>query len=304
MDRFAAILLAGPTASGKSRLALELAAGHGGLVVNADSMQVYAELRVLTARPSPADEAAAPHRLYGHVPAATRYSVGRWLADVAVVLDEARRRRRPAIVVGGTGLYFKALTEGLTAVPAIPTEVRAAIRAESDRVAAPDLHARLAAVDSEDAAAIRASDRSRILRALEVITATGRSLAEWRRVAAAPPLVDPASVRRIVLAPDRAALHSRIAERAERMLEAGALEEVRALAALGLDAELPAMKAIGVRELLALEAGALSRAEALAAIATETRRYAKRQMTWFRNQMGDWPRAADASALDLVALRS
>ncbi len=220
------------------------------------------------------------------------------------MLDEARREKRPAIVVGGTGLYFKALTEGLAAVPAIPAAARAAIQAQSDGVATPDLHARLAAIDPEDATAIRANDRSRILRALEVVTATGRSLAEWRRVAAAPPLVDPAGAERIVLAPDRAELHARIAERAERMLEAGALAEVAALAALGLDPELPAMKAIGVRELMALERDTLSRAEALAAIATETRRYAKRQMTWLRNQMGDWPRIADASALDLAVRRT
>ena len=209
-----------------------------------------------------------------------------------------------AIVVGGTGLYFKALTEGLAAVPAIPAEVRAAVLAESAGVATPDLHARLAAIDPEDAAALRVNDRARILRALEVVTATGRSLADWRRVAAAPPLVDPSTARRIVLAPDRAELHRRIAARAERMLEEGALAEVEALAALRLDPDLPAMKAIGVRELMALEAGALSREAALATIATETRRYAKRQMTWFRNQMADWPQVADASALDLAAERS
>ena len=304
MGRSAAILLAGPTASGKSRLALELAARHGGVIVNADSMQVYGELRVLTARPSPADEAAAPHRLYGHVPAATRYSVGRWLSDVAAVLDEARLDGRVAIVVGGTGLYFKALTEGLAAVPAIPAEARAALHAESAGVATPDLHARLAAIDPEDAAAIRVNDRARVLRALEVITATGRSLADWRRGAAAPPLVDPSTAKRIVLAPDRAELHRRIAKRAERMLEEGALAEVAALAALRLDPDLPAMKALGVRALMALESGALSRDAALTAIATETRRYAKRQMTWFRHQMADWPQAADASALDLAARRS
>ncbi len=298
-----AILLAGPTASGKSRLALKLAARHGGLVVNADSMQVYGELRVLTARPSPADEAAAPHRLYGHVPAATRYSVGRWLGDVAVVLEEARREGRRPIVVGGTGLYFKALTEGLAAVPAIPPAVRAAIRAESEGLETPELHARLATVDPEDAAAIRTGDRSRILRALEVVTATGRSLAAWQRVAAAPPLVDPARATRIVLDPDRAELHRRIGERVARMLEEGALDEVAALAALGLDPDLPAMKAIGVRALMALEAGTLSRDAALATIAAETRRYAKRQMTWFRNQMSDWPRPSNSSALDLLATR-
>ncbi len=304
MGSSAIILIAGPTASGKSRLALELAVRHGGIVVNADSMQVYRDLRILTARPPPADEAAAPHRLYGHVRAATRYSVGRWLGDVAAVLGEAQRDGSVAIVVGGTGLYFKALTEGLAVVPAIPGDVRAAIQAQSTGLPTPELHARLAALDPEDAAAIRVGDRSRILRALEVVTATGRSLAEWHRVAAAPPLVDPARARRMVLAPDRARLARRIEERARRMLEEGAMAEVAALAALGLDPELPAMKAIGVRELMAHAAGALSRDEALVQIATETRRYAKRQMTWFRNQMADWPRAANASALDLVTGRT
>ena len=300
----APILLTGPTASGKSRLALKLAVRTGGLVVNADSMQVYGELRVLTARPSPADEAAAPHRLYGHVPAATRYSVGRWLGDVAAVLDAARRDGRVAIVVGGTGLYFKALTEGLAAVPAIPAEARAAVLAESAGVATPDLHARLAAIDPEDAATIRVNDRARVLRALEVHAATGRSLAEWRRGVAAPPLVDPSTAERVVLAPERVTLHARIAARVDRMLEAGALEEVAALASLGLDPDLPATKAIGVRELMALQAGTLSRDQALATIATETRRYAKRQMTWFRHQMADWIQVTDASALDLAARRS
>jgi tRNA dimethylallyltransferase len=292
MGTLKTILIAGPTASGKSHLALELAARGGGVIVNADSMQVYSALRILTARPSPADEAVAGHRLYGHVPAGTRYSVGRWLGDVAVVLDEARREARQAIVVGGTGLYFKALTEGLAGVPAIPAELRAAIGAETEGVETPALHERLASVDAEDAAALRVSDRARILRAFEVFTATGRSLAEWRRDAAASPLVDAAMAERMVLDPDRAALHARIAARAGRMLEEGALAEVEALIALGLDPDLPAMKAIGVRELMAFQAGALSRDQALAAITTETRRYAKRQMTWFRNQMAKWPRLA------------
>jgi tRNA dimethylallyltransferase len=288
----ATILLAGPTGSGKSRLALELSAKHGGIVVNADSMQVYGELRILTARPTPEDEAVAPHHLYGHVPARERYSVGRWLGDVATILEAARREDRAVIIVGGTGLYFKALTEGLAAVPSIPTDLREGIREETENLATPELHARLAAVDPEDAATTRSSDRARILRALGVFTATGRSLAEWQRAAPAPPLIDPATVERIVLAPDRAELIRRISERAEHMIERGALAEVEALAALGLDGELPAMKAIGVRELLAHRAGTLSLYETLAAINAETRRYAKRQVTWFRNQMADWPRMA------------
>jgi len=300
-----AILLAGPTASGKSRLAVALARRHGGVVVNADSMQVYAELRVLTARPSVADEQAVPHRLYGHVPAATRYSVGRWLGDVAPVIAETRRAGRLAILVGGTGLYFKALSEGLAAVPAIPAGVRAAIRVEAEGVAASALHARLAAIDPEDAAAVRPTDRARILRAMDVFTATGRSLAAWQRASAAAPMIEPASAVRIVLAPPQALLHQRIAERAERMVHDGGLAEVEALLALGLDQDLPAMKAIGVGALADHLRGSLSLDEAVAAVKTETRRYAKRQMTWFRNQMADWRTAESATAaLDLVGARA
>ena len=282
------ILLAGPTASGKSQRALDLAREHDGVIVNADSMQVYRELRVLSARPSPEDEAAMPHFLYGHVAAATRYSVGAWLADVAPVLAEAKRAGRTAIVVGGTGLYFKALTEGLVAMPPIPAAVRDQIKAEAAGVDTDALHARLELIDPEDAATVRSSDRSRIVRALEVFTATGASIAAWQRTGEARPLVDVATVTRLVLTPDRAALHRRISERAEMMVRRGALEEARALGAQNLDPALPAMKAIGVRELLDHLADKMSLAETAAAIATETRRYAKRQMTWFRNQMGDW----------------
>ena len=222
--------------------------------------------------------------------AATRYSVGAWLADVAPVLDEARRAGRPAIVVGGTGLYFKALTEGLAAMPAVPAEIREEIAREARGAEPAALHARLAARDPESAAAIRPSDRARIVRALEVFAATGTPIAVWQRTGAAAPLVDAATARRLVLSPERAELHRRIAARAEAMVAGGALDEVRALAALDLDPALPAMKAIGVRELLAHLAGDSSLDEAVAAIATETRRYARRQLTWFRNQMGDWER--------------
>jgi tRNA dimethylallyltransferase len=296
------ILIAGPTASGKSRLALELAAARNGVIVNADSMQVYAELRMLSARPTAEDEARAPHTLYGHISVATRYSVGAWLDDVAIALADARAGGRPAVVVGGTGLYFKALTEGLAVIPAVPAAIRATVLGEAEAAESGALHARLAAVDPEDAIAIRPSDRSRIIRALEVFTATGKSLAAWKRMAASRPLVDIAEVQRIVLMPDRAELHRRIAERAEHMVHAGALYEVRALAALDLNPDLPAMKAIGVRELLDHLAGKTSLEEATAAIKTETRRYAKRQMTWFRNQMGDWPTVETAAALDLSGL--
>ncbi len=291
-----AILIAGPTASGKSRLAMELAARHGGAVVNADSMQVYRELGNLTARPSAEDEAAVPHRLYGTVAAATRYSVGAWLGDVGRVLGELRAVGQLPIVVGGTGLYFRALTEGLSAVPPVPAEVRERVRDETAGLSAPELHVRLAASAPDDARQVRPSDRVRILRALEVFEATGRSLARWQEAEPLKPLIDPARTQRIVLSVDRAVLHERIAARAEAMVHGGALAEAEALGALGLDPELPAMKAIGVRELLDHLAGNTSLDEALAAMKTETRRYAKRQETWFRNQMGDWERV-DAGAV-------
>jgi tRNA dimethylallyltransferase len=267
-----------------------MALAHGGIVINADSMQVYRELSVLSARPSPEDERTVPHRLYGHVGAATRYSVGAWLADVAPLLAEARRMRRPAIVVGGTGLYFKALTEGLASVPPIPPAVRQAIGAEAAGVETEALHALLAQRDPEDAAEVRPSDRSRIVRALEVFAATGRSLASWKAMAGAPPLVSPGAAERLVVMPETAELHRRISARAEAMVAAGGIEEAGRLGALGLDPAMPAMKAIGVREFLAHLSGRLSLEEALTAIKTETRRYAKRQMTWIRNQMGDWGR--------------
>jgi tRNA dimethylallyltransferase len=294
------VLLAGPTASGKSRLALAHAAAAGAWVVNADSMQVYRDLRVLTARPSLEDEQSAPHRLYGHVDGAIRYSVGAWLGDFSDVLTAARNERRPLIVVGGTGLYFKALTEGLAEMPSIPADLRARALAETAGLTAPEAHERLRAIDPEDAAAIRPSDRSRIVRALEVMRATGRPLAEWQRAARQQPLLGPASARRIVLLPDRADLASRIAGRAEAMLAGSAVPEVAALLARNLPPELPVMKAIGVRQIADHLAGRLSLEAAAAAISLETRQYAKRQMTWLRNQMGDWERLG--STLDLPRL--
>lgn len=294
MPRPDAILIAGPTASGKSRAALDLARTHGGTVVNADSMQVYRELRVLSARPSVDDEAETPHRLYGHVPAERRYSVGHWLADVAAVLAEIQREGRVPIFVGGTGLYFKALTEGLATIPPIPDDLRARLHAEAEGHATDALHGRLSARDPETAGKVRPSDRVRILRALEVIEATGRSLADWRRGTASRPLVDASAAMRIVIDPPRPWLHQRIADRAEHMIGAGAIAEAEALGRLGLSPEMPAMKAIGVRQFLDERAGKLTLAEAIASLKTETRRYAKRQVTWFRHQMADWPRQVPA----------
>ena len=289
------VLIAGPTASGKSAAALRLAEeaarrGRAAWMVNADAMQVYGGLRVLTARPSDADEKRVPHRLYGHVPPATRYSVGAWLTDVALVLKEAEAAGAMAIAVGGTGLYFKALTEGLAALPEIPLDVRArwAGRLQSEGVAA--LHAVLAAADASSAAAIRPSDPQRVLRALEVFEVTGSTLDERQGTPPLPPLVSPAETAAFVIEVDRAMLHRRIEERFDRMVGAGALDEVRALVARGLASELPAMKAIGVREFAAVLRGEIPLEAAIARAKLETRRYAKRQSTWFRHQMRDWRR--------------
>lgn len=281
------VLIAGPTASGKSAMALLLAERHDGVVINADSMQVYRELRVLTARPTEAEEARAPHRLYGHVGAASRHSVGKWLEDVAAVLDEARAAGRLPIFVGGTGLYFKALTEGIAPVPEIPEAVRAEWRERGAREHPAALHRLLAERDAEGAAAVGVTDRARIVRALEVVEGTGRPLREWQRQSS-PPLIEAAEARRIVLAPDRAVLGERIDLRLARMVEEGAVAEAAALARLGLPPDLPSMKAIGVGEFADHAAGRISLDMALRKVRTETRRYAKRQMTWFRNQMTDW----------------
>ena len=289
MTRHDAVLIAGPTASGKSALALELAERVGGIVVNADALQVYRDLRVLTARPGLEDERRAPHRLYGHVGAEESYSVGRWLGEAAAVLDEARRERRLAIVVGGTGLYFKALTEGLAAVPPIPAEVRARWRERGAREEPEALHRLLVERDPAGAAAIRPSDRARIVRALEVLDATGVPLREWHKKGTAPPVVGP-EAGRFVIDIDRTGLAERIGARLDAMVREGVLEEIAALARMQLDPALPIMKAVGVRELLAHAAGTVNLDEALAQARRATLQYAKRQMTWFRNQMADWRR--------------
>jgi len=282
-----AILIAGPTASGKSGAGLELAASFGGTIINADSMQVYRELRLLTARPSEADEARVPHRLYGTVSAADAYSVGRWLGDAGRAIAEAHKARRLPILVGGTGLYFKALTEGLAPVPDIPAEIRSHWRERSDELGRDALHAELAARDPNMAARLGPADPQRIVRALEVIDATGMSLAEWQGGDAAP-LLAPGDALRLVIAPEREPLYAAIDARFDRMIEQGALDEVRALLALKLDPGLPAMRAHGVCELAAYLSGAVTREEAVAKAKTESRRYAKRQMTWLRRFMADW----------------
>ena len=294
-----AVLIAGPTASGKSALALRLAARLDGVVINADSMQVYRDLRVITARPTPEEEARAPHRLYGHVDAAENYSTGRWCRDVATVLDEAARDGHVPIFVGGTGLYFKALTGGLAAVPPIPANIRAVVRGRLATDGVAPLYQELIARDPKTAHRLMPNDRSRISRALEVVLATGRSLSDWHREGL-PPLIDGARAAKVFITCERKELVRRIEARFETMLEAGALDEVRALVARHLDPTLPAMKAHGVPWLIRHFNGEISRDEAAAGAIMDTRRYAKRQVTWFRNQMTDWPAVPAESALDAV----
>lgn len=283
-----AILIAGPTASGKSALALELAERLGGTIVNADSMQVYAVLNVLTARPSGEDLARAPHRLYGHVDPGEPYSTGAWLRDVESIAADLAGG--PAIFTGGTGLYFQALTEGLSEMPAVPAEIRERWRQRLAEDGPQRLHALLAQEDPQSAAVLKATDGQRIVRALEVLEASGRSIRAWQAQKGRP-LVDRATAQFFVVEPDREELVARIEQRFDRMVEEGALDEVRAFAARGLDASLPATKAIGLRELAAALAGRIDFAEAIARAKAATRQYSKRQSTWFRNQLGpEWRR--------------
>jgi len=286
-----AILIAGPTASGKSALAITLAQRLGGTVVNADSMQVYKDLRVLSARPSAAEEAAAPHLLFGHVDGAVNYSVGRWLTDAARTLEDLRGQGRLPIFTGGTGMYFKGLLRGLSDIPPVPEEVRAWVRADAEGQDPATLHARLAAVDPQTAARLRPSDPQRILRALEVFEATGRSLSAFQG-ARSPGLLDPARCLCLFLAPERGALYARIDARFDAMVAAGALEEVRALATRGLDPALPVMRAHGVPGFAAYLRGEASLAEAIAKGKTDTRHYSRRQFTFIRHQLPEFVWAA------------
>jgi tRNA dimethylallyltransferase len=279
--RFDAVLIAGPTASGKSAAALALAEHIGGVVINADSMQVYREAPILTAQPSAADKVRAPHLLYGHVDVREVYSVGRWRDDAIAALDQARAMNRVPIFVGGTGLYFTALTDGLAAIPAIPAPIRDAARALLDEIGVEALHARLAAADPLTASRLRATDPQRTLRAWEVLQATGRPLAQWQDAPTTPLLTG--RVAAFVLDPPRAALRARIARRFEQMVDAGGLEEAVALA--DIDPALPSAKLLGLRPLQALAAGQLGRGRALEIAITATRQFAKRQMTWFRHRM-------------------
>lgn len=281
-----ALLIMGPTASGKSALALALAARVGGEIINADSMQVYRDFRVLTARPSAEEEASAPHHLYGHVDAGELYSTGRWLTDAVAMLNEIAARGRVPIIAGGTGLYFKALTQGLADMPAIDPELRQRLRARAEAEGAPSLHAELLRLDPQTAARLKPNDAPRILRALEVWETTGESIGNLQ--ASTKPALSSGAWIGVKLTPDRARLYANIDARFDAMLAAGALDEVRAFAARALDPSLPAMKAHGAPALMAHLRGELTLNEAAEIGKRDTRHYAKRQFTWMANQMPDW----------------
>jgi tRNA dimethylallyltransferase len=282
-----AVLIAGPTASGKSALALDIAKEFGGVVINADSMQVYAELRIITNRPTPEEEQGVPHRLYGIRPAREPYSAALWLGDVKAALAEAKQHGRLPIIVGGTGLYFKALTEGLSDIPEIPPPIRARYRIAAQTEPPAVLYAALAICDPLTASRLRPSDPQRIVRALEVFEATGRPLAEWQASKAAPllPLEKTFPITAMI---DREELYRRCDLRFDRMIADGALDEARTIYALGLDATLPAMRAVGLPPLIAHLRGDLTFDEAATLAKTNTRNYAKRQITWINRNYVAW----------------
>jgi len=285
MTRVDAVLIAGPTASGKSRAAIELAEAIGGTVINADSMQVYREARVLTARPSIEDMTRAPHALYGHVSVREAYSAGRYQEDAAKTLALVQAMARVPIFVGGTGLYFTALTKGLAEILPIPAAVREAARKKLDAIGVAALHGELAARDPETASRLRPTDPQRVLRAYEVLEATGLPLAHWQ-TRVGKPVLDGLRLAKIVLDLPRPELRERIDTRFKAMLEDGAQKEAAALK--GLDPSLPAAKILGLRELWGLAAGELTEEEVVRLAVTATRQFAKRQTTWFRNRMVEW----------------
>lgn len=294
-----AILIAGPTASGKSALALRLARETGGTIVNADSMQVYSVLEKLTARPDATDLAAAPHRLYGHVHPSADYSTGQWLREVRALAAAGEFEERRPIFCGGTGLYFKALLEGLSEMPDVSQSIRERWRSKLSEQGASELHEVLMREDPDAAARLKPGDGQRIVRALEVLDASGRSILAWQAERGSP-VVERGSARMIVIEPERSELDRRIEARFSTMLENGAIDEVKALLALNLDPAKPAMKAIGVREIAALINGGATRADTIESVRVATRQYAKRQSTWFRNQTGpEWRKIKDSSCLSL-----
>ena len=289
-------LIAGPTASGKSALALRLAQKTGAEIVGADALQIYRDLRVVTARPSHEDEAWVPHHLVGTVDGADGWSVGAWSRAATQEINEITGRGQSVVVVGGTGLYFRALTHGLAEIPATPPEIRDQAAADYDTMGEVGFRRRLADVDAAAAARISPGDKQRLARAWEVFATSGISLTDWQ--GRTDPALVAGSYSSVALEPDRKALYDRCDARFEAMLAAGALEEVAELMARDLDPALPIMKAVGVRELAAQLRGKLTPAQALTAAQQETRRYAKRQSTWQRGQMAEWPRVTALDADD------
>ncbi len=298
-----AILIAGPTASGKSAVAARLAAKLGGAVVNADSMQVYRDLAMLTARPKAAELDLAPHHLFGHVDGAVNYSVGRYLEDAETTLAKLRDENRLPILTGGTGMYFKALLQGLSAIPPVPEEIRTEVRAQAEGRSPAELHAELMQCDPASAVRLRPTDPQRILRALEVFAATGQSLTAFQRLNEAP-MLDAQNCVAVFLAPERDALRAAIDHRFDAMLAAGALDEVAALRARYLDPALPVMRAHGVPHLIAHLNGDIDLAKASRLGTRDTRAYAKRQFTFARHQLPNFrwvaPKEAETAVLQAV----
>ncbi len=283
-------LIAGPTASGKSALAIDVARAHDGVVVNADSAQVYRDLRILSARPSAGEEAIVPHRLFGHVDGAAPYSAAAWAREAAAEIDAAHAMGRMPVLVGGTGLYLRTLLDGIAPVPEIDPAIRAEVRAMpvADAVAA------LARLDPQAAARLRPNDTTRIARALEVVRATGRTLTDWQADRAGG-IADRVRVAAMILLPDRAWLTERCDRRLATMFDGGAVEEVAALLSrTDVSTDAPVRRAIGVEAIAQWQNGNIAREEALSQARFATRQYAKRQYTWFRNQPpADWLRTSE-----------
>jgi tRNA dimethylallyltransferase len=293
-----AVLIAGPTASGKSEAALALAECIGGALINTDSMQMYREARILTARPDDAALSRAPHFLFGHVGVNEPYSVARYQADAIGALERALARGKVPIFVGGTGLYFHALTHGLAEIPQIPDAVRKSVRARRDAIGADAFYEELVTRDPDSTVRLRPGDTQRVLRTAEVLRATGRPLSEWQKTRGVAPLAG-LRLARFVLSPPRPELHSRIEQRFDHMIDAGALEEARLLERL--DPALPSAKLLGLRQLWAVINGELTLDEATAVAKAATRQYAKRQLTWFRHRMADWVWIEAADTREIVA---
>jgi len=291
------ILIAGPTASGKSAYAINLARQYNGLIINTDSMQVYRQLRIITARPDEQEVQQCPHLLYGHMDGREPYSVALWLNEAEQALELARKEGKTPIFVGGTGLYFKGLTEGLSPVPVLDPQIRQKWRnymsseISDDSHDARSLHRELVKRDPVAAEQLRASDHQRLIRALEVIDSTGKSILEWQALNKGQALITGDRVQKVLLMPERSQLHGRINARFDKMVATGALEEVNLLLDQGVGSSMPIMKAIGVPQFAKFLSGEISSDEAVARAKAATRQYAKRQSTWFNNQFGkDWRR--------------